>query len=55
MSENYNQPQQNLQGGYPQQGYQQPYPPTNDPEAIKAEKQAMTILSLLSLPGPLAS
>ena len=43
MSENYNfQPQQNPQGGYPQQGYQQPYPPTIDPEAVKAEKQAMT-------------
>ena len=40
MSENYNfQPQQNPQGGYPQQGYQQPYPPTIDPEAIKAEKK----------------
>ena len=43
MSENYNfQPQQNPQGGYPQQGYQQPYPPTIDPEAIKAEKNAKT-------------
>ena len=43
MSENYNfQPQQNTQGGYPQQGYQQPYPPTIDPEAIKAEKNAKT-------------
>lgn len=42
MSENYNfQPQQNPQGGYPQ-GYQQPYPPTIDPEAIKAEKNAKT-------------
>ncbi|MFC2744967.1 MAG: DUF4190 domain-containing protein, partial [Rothia dentocariosa] len=43
MSENYNfQPQQNPQDGYPQQGYQQPYPPTIDPEAIKAEKNAKT-------------
>ncbi len=44
MSENYNfQPQQNPQGGYPQQGYQQPYPPTIDPEAIKAEKTQKSI------------
>lgn len=44
MSENYNfQPQQNPQDGYPQQGYQQPYPPTIDPEAIKAEKNAKSI------------
>ena len=43
MSENYNfQPQQNTQDGYPQQGYQQPYPPTIEPEAIKAEKNAKT-------------
>lgn len=49
MSENYNfQPQQNPQGGYPQQGYQQPYPPTIDPEAIKAEKNAK-IYSITSL------
>ena len=49
MSENYNfQPQQNTQGGYPQQGYQQPYPPTIDPEAIKAEKNAK-IYSITSL------
>lgn len=44
MSENYNfQPQQNPQDGYPQQGYQQPYPPTLDPEAIKAEKNAKNL------------
>lgn len=50
MSENYNfQPQQNTQGGYPQQGYQQPYPPTIDPEAIKAEKTQKSI-PLLPLP-----
>ena len=49
MSENYNfQPQQNPQDGYPQQGYQQPYPPTIDPEAIKAEKNAK-IYSITSL------
>jgi len=40
MSENY--------GGHPQQGSQQPSPPTIDPEAIKAEKNAK-IYSITSL------
>lgn len=49
MSENYNfQPQQNPQDGYTQQGYQQPYQPTIDPEAVKAEKNAK-IYSITSL------